>query len=46
MKVQGGLIFLNNNAGANDGGALNAISLGQVELTNGSKLIFQNNSGK
>lgn len=46
VQLHGQLNFLNNEASGSDGGALYAISLGQLELEKGSGMIFQNNSGK
>ena len=46
MRLYGQLNFLNNDASTTNGGAIYAISLGQLKLDVGSELNFVNNSGK
>lgn len=40
------MYFINNGNPGLDGGAIYSTSLGQIQLTNGSKIQFDGNSGK
>ena len=48
LKASHGILINNTffNNKAFDGGAVYALSLGQLKLTNGSKMAFKNNTGK
>ena len=46
MTLNGQLEFSSNDASGGIGGALFSISLGQLELDKGSRIIFHNNTGK
>lgn len=45
-KLEGTLKFVGNNAETATGGALYLQSFGQIQLNEGLKLVFTNNSGK
>ena len=46
VRLYGQIYFFNNDASTANGGAIYAVSLGQIKLGTGSELNFVNNSGK